>query len=38
MAGGPMGTPEYAPPEQMIGDLEGVGVRSDVYGLGAILY
>ena len=38
MAGGPMGTPEYAPPEQMIGDLEGVGVPSDVYGLGAILY
>jgi tetratricopeptide (TPR) repeat protein len=33
-----LGTPEYAPPEQMTGDLANVGPRSDVYGLGAVLY
>ena len=33
-----LGTPEYAPPEQMTGDLPNIGPRSDVYGLGAILY
>jgi eukaryotic-like serine/threonine-protein kinase len=38
LAGGAMGTPEYAPPEQMIGDLPNIGPRSDVYGLGAVLY
>ena len=38
MVGSPFGTPGYAPPEQMVGDLENVGPRSDVYGLGAILY
>ena len=38
LSGGAMGTPEYAPPEQMIGDLSNVGPRSDVYGLGAVLY
>ena len=38
LAGGAFGTPEYAPPEQMIGDLPNVGPRSDVYGLGAVLY
>ena len=38
IAGGAFGTPEYAPPEQMTGDLPNVGPRSDVYGLGAILY
>ena len=38
LAGGAFGTPEYAPPEQMTGDLPNVGPRSDVYGLGAILY
>jgi serine/threonine protein kinase/tetratricopeptide (TPR) repeat protein len=37
-AGSAFGTPEYAPPEQMIGDLPSVGPRSDVYGLGAVLY
>ncbi len=36
--GSAFGTPEYAPPEQMTGDLENVSPRSDVYGLGAILY
>ena len=38
LAGGAFGTPEYAPPEQMTGDLPNVGPRSDVYGLGAVLY
>jgi serine/threonine-protein kinase len=38
IAGGALGTPEYAPPEQMTGDLANVGPRSDVYGLGAVLY
>ena len=38
MAGGAMGTPGYAPPEQMTGDLPNIGPRSDVYGLGAVLY
>lgn len=37
-AGGAYGTPEYAPPEQMTGDLANIGPRSDVYGLGAVLY
>ncbi len=38
VAGGAFGTPGYAPPEQMTGDLPNIGPRSDVYGLGAILY
>ncbi|MDB5351733.1 MAG: hypothetical protein JWN86_2980 [Planctomycetota bacterium] len=38
LSGRMMGTPEYAPPEQMTGDLPNIGPRSDVYGLGAILY
>ena len=38
VAGTMFGTPGYAPPEQMTGDLANVGPRSDVYGLGAILY
>jgi serine/threonine protein kinase len=33
-----LGTPNYMPPEQAGGDTEAIGVRSDVYSMGAILY
>ncbi len=33
-----VGTAAYAPPEQLQGNLRNVNERSDVYGLGAILY
>ncbi len=36
--GSAIGTPGYAPPEQILGQSECIGVRSDVYGLGSILY
>lgn len=36
--GAAIGTPGYAPPEQLLGKSESIGVRSDVYSLGAILY
>jgi serine/threonine protein kinase len=32
------GTPEYMSPEQCAGDAERIGIASDVYGLGAVLY
>lgn len=32
------GTPEYMSPEQCAGDGERIGIASDVYGLGAVLY
>jgi tetratricopeptide (TPR) repeat protein/tRNA A-37 threonylcarbamoyl transferase component Bud32 len=33
-----VGTPAYMPPEQAAGEKERMGIRSDVYSLGATLY
>ena len=38
VAGRALGTPGYAAPELIRGDLEATGPQSDVYGLGATLY
>ena len=38
LAGQMLGSPNYAPPEQAAGRQDSVGVRSDVYALGGLLY
>jgi serine/threonine-protein kinase len=38
LPGSALGTPAYMSPERATGELERLGIRSDVYGLGATLY
>lgn len=36
--GSVLGTPGYAPPEQLRGDLAAIGPRSDIYAMGVVLF
>ena len=38
MEGYPIGTVQYMPPEQAAGNRKSIDIRSDIFGLGAILY
>lgn len=38
LTGDVLGTPKYAPPEQLAGQIHEVSFASDIYSLGAILY
>src|SRR5262245_61032594 len=38
LTGTPVGSPPYMPPEQAAGQTRRIDARSDVYGLGALLY
>jgi serine/threonine-protein kinase len=38
MTGGVLGTADYIPPEQALGQRELIGPRSDIYSLGIVLY